>query len=265
MKIEGLTYTQICNWFANWRRKLKNTSNQKKSWGNLIKNYNFSARGNVEQFSICSSDSIWEEQLRELDSLGSSTFDESEAQEFSTSDEQKFNGMDTMHAHGQNGNFVLTTESPFFQTAKFMAQSQCFQISSTTNEMAPFHANDQKQQLFSNSTKFKNHIMEKYLRGLDEASNSDNNNCETINNNNLDSKDMEIDPSKKPELSKWLESTANFTPSDYNIDFLRNDKRVTKRDGSKQGNVTSLCEKELLAAETLVLLKNNFRTKFYNS
>jgi hypothetical protein len=263
---EGLTYTQICNWFANWRRKLKNTSNQKKSWGNLIKNYNFSARGNVEQFSISSGDSIWEEQLRGMDSLGSSTFDESEAHEFSTSDEQKFNGMETM-AHGQtmNGNFMLT-ESPFFQNAKFMAQSQCFQISSTTNEMASFHVNDQKQQFFSNSTKFKNHIMEKYLRGLDEASNSDNNNCETVVNNNIDLKDIETDPNKKPELSKWLESTANFTPSDYNIDFMRNDKRVMKREGNKHSsNVTSLCEKELLAAETLVLLKNNFRTKFYNS
>jgi hypothetical protein len=201
-----------------------------------------------------------------MDSLGSSTFDESEALEFSTSDEQKFNGMETI-AHGQTmkGNFMLT-DSPFFQNAKFMAQSQCFQISSTTNEMSQFHVNDQKQQFFSNSTKFKNHIMEKYLRGLDEASNSDNNNCETVVNNNLDSKDIENDPNKKPELSKWLESTANFTPSDYNIDFLRNDKRVMKRDGSKHSsNVTSLCEKELLAAETLVLLKNNFRTKFYNS
>lgn len=30
----------------------------------MIKNYNNNARGNVEQFSICSSDSIWEDEER---------------------------------------------------------------------------------------------------------------------------------------------------------------------------------------------------------
>uniref|UniRef100_A0A182T5R1 Homeobox domain-containing protein n=1 Tax=Anopheles maculatus TaxID=74869 RepID=A0A182T5R1_9DIPT len=69
----GLTYTQICNWFANWRRKLKNSGNDpiRKTWGNLIKNYNTNARGNVEQFSICSNDSIWSENGE--DSQGSRT------------------------------------------------------------------------------------------------------------------------------------------------------------------------------------------------
>uniref|UniRef100_A0A182RWR3 Homeobox domain-containing protein n=1 Tax=Anopheles funestus TaxID=62324 RepID=A0A182RWR3_ANOFN len=69
----GLTYTQICNWFANWRRKLKNSGNDpiRKTWGNLIKHYNTNARGNVEQFSICSNDSIWGENGE--DSQGSRT------------------------------------------------------------------------------------------------------------------------------------------------------------------------------------------------
>lgn len=59
-------FFQICNWFANWRRKLKNAGRepQKKTWGHLIKNYNTSANGNVEQFSICSSDSIWGDEER---------------------------------------------------------------------------------------------------------------------------------------------------------------------------------------------------------
>lgn len=64
---------KICNWFANWRRKLKNAGNEplKNTWGNLIKNYNNNARGNVEQFSICSSDSIWEDEDRRNEYLES--------------------------------------------------------------------------------------------------------------------------------------------------------------------------------------------------
>lgn len=62
---------QICNWFANWRRKLKNAGKepQKNTWGHLIKNYNNNARGNVEQFSICSNDSIWEDEDRRAEYL----------------------------------------------------------------------------------------------------------------------------------------------------------------------------------------------------
>lgn len=61
--------SQICNWFANWRRKLKNAGKepQKNTWGHLIKNYNNNARGNVEQFSICSNDSIWEDEERRIE------------------------------------------------------------------------------------------------------------------------------------------------------------------------------------------------------
>lgn len=56
-------YLQICNWFANWRRKLKNVNvdRNQQTWGHLIRTYNDRAQGNVEQFSICSDDSIWSE------------------------------------------------------------------------------------------------------------------------------------------------------------------------------------------------------------
>ncbi|XP_071447757.1 uncharacterized protein [Hetaerina americana] len=104
----ALTYVQICNWFANWRRKLKNAAEDggsadgsggardmdgetpedereessgpeddgaggedrgrggcRRTWGNLIRSYNSRAHGNVEQFSITSDDSIWEEEVEE--------------------------------------------------------------------------------------------------------------------------------------------------------------------------------------------------------
>lgn len=58
-----INFLQVCNWFANWRRKLKNSGKepQSKTWGDLIKTYNHQVHGNIEHFSICSDDSIWYE------------------------------------------------------------------------------------------------------------------------------------------------------------------------------------------------------------
>lgn len=158
-----------------------------------------------------------------------------------------------MHFEDQNFQAMAVAQSQSFTAASFFhpqmsflaQQAQCFQqqLQSQSNE-------SQKQYFSTNSNKFKNHIMEKYLRGLDDESNED----EAMKNQ---------ENSKKPELSKWLESTANFQPSNYNIDFVKAERK--KKSNKTNSNGGGLCEKELIAAETLVLLKNLRTTKFYNS
>lgn len=217
----------------------------------MIKNYNFTAKGNVEQFSICSGDSIWginnNEIESSLDSLSINQNSDIEAQNLTSKpndemhfDDQNFNSM----AHGQNitASFFHPQDS---QLANFFArQAQCF------HQQQAHDIQTSEKQYFSNSNKFKNHIMEKYI-------------YET--NNNGDSLNGQQENLKKPELSKWLESTANFQPSknNYNIDFAKTERKKKQSKTSSSGS--SLCEKELIAAETLVLLKNFRTTKFYNS
>lgn len=43
-----------------------NADKHHKTWGHLIRSYNDQAHGNVEQFSICSDDSIWSESNQDL-------------------------------------------------------------------------------------------------------------------------------------------------------------------------------------------------------
>lgn len=63
----GLTYTQISNWFANWRRKLKNNDGRtyKNSWGHLISSFTNMDRerdNTIEKQSFSSNDSIWDDE-----------------------------------------------------------------------------------------------------------------------------------------------------------------------------------------------------------
>lgn len=49
---------QVSNWFANARRRLKNTVRQPDlSWALRIKLYNKYIQGNAERLSVCSDDS----------------------------------------------------------------------------------------------------------------------------------------------------------------------------------------------------------------
>ncbi|KAL5005705.1 hypothetical protein ScPMuIL_016863 [Solemya velum] len=56
----SMNIIQISNWFANARRRLKNTVNDPNlSWQSRIRQYNSNVKGNAELLSISSDDSIW--------------------------------------------------------------------------------------------------------------------------------------------------------------------------------------------------------------
>ncbi|XP_016979375.1 homeobox protein Mohawk isoform X2 [Drosophila rhopaloa] len=142
----GLTYTQICNWFANWRRKLKNSEREKakKSWGHLIKNYNHNARGNVEQFSISSEDSIWEEEMRS----GPADDDEGD-------DDDELSS----HSTGSDGNANNDSTSPY--------KKNLYMESADLSDRIPMLPTVQVTR-----TKYKHQMMEKYLRDTSTAEES---------------------------------------------------------------------------------------------
>uniref|UniRef100_A0A1B0GLW9 Homeobox domain-containing protein n=2 Tax=Phlebotomus papatasi TaxID=29031 RepID=A0A1B0GLW9_PHLPP len=219
----GLTYTQICNWFANWRRKLKNSGKEpaKKTWGHLIKNYNSNAKGNVEQFSICSSDSIWGDDSPRDDSpfdmnrlFSQDQFDqmpEGNSEENGASSSRSFN-----QQNGGNYSERLNVWGSFVSE----------EISSGTK------------------VKYKNHIMEKYLQ------------------------DVESEQNKlvMPQLSKWLESAANFTPNknnyiDWHPGIGRADKKARNHDNNNTFDLRMHQKEELDAAEALTSLAGNFRNR----
>lgn len=55
--LTGCGSVQVSNWFANARRRLKNTVRQPDlSWALRIKLYNNYIQGNAERLSVCSDD-----------------------------------------------------------------------------------------------------------------------------------------------------------------------------------------------------------------
>lgn len=168
----GLTYIQVCNWFANWRRKLKNSGKEPlyKTWGELIKIYNSQVHGNVEHFSICSDDSIWEEAEEE----------QNETNLYKPTQDNDHSYIDKDGSYFNNNNQVLINQC-FLTDTKRKAQLYC----------------DENQSV----NKYKNNIMEKYLRD-----------CQNAEINQKFSENLKKDFDSTSVISKWLESAVNFKP-----------------------------------------------------
>lgn len=63
-----MTLEQVSNWFANARRRLKNTVYVPgMNWGDRIRHYNNFISGNTEPLSISSDDSIWDSESEQRD------------------------------------------------------------------------------------------------------------------------------------------------------------------------------------------------------
>lgn len=130
-------------------------------------------------------------------------------------------------------------------------QQQCFYITSTTE---PDSADQLSSLSLSGGNKYKNHIMEKYLRD-----------CQKPLDDVLEKTKGEEDH-KPPILSKWLESAAKFRPSQNNyLNWTFGNGRSEKKSGSTKNKTNKQCEEknstthgreELDAAEALTRLAN---------
>ncbi|EDW75543.1 uncharacterized protein Dwil_GK23761 [Drosophila willistoni] len=200
----GLTYTQICNWFANWRRKLKNSEREKakKSWGHLIKNYNHNARGNVEQFSISSEDSIWEEEMPSANAEDDDYEDDD--------DELSSPGSTGSDGNGNNGSTSLYKPNFYVESSTMPKEQSNYRVPILPTVPA-------------GKAKYKHQMMEKYLRDSTTDSTTT------------------IQPGSN-QLNKWLESAVRFTPdrNNYHIEWNTSKHKHNSQERAPTGGQSEL-------------------------
>lgn len=120
-----------------------------------------------------------------------------------------------------------------------------------------YNPNDDKEDFnpfAQNTNKYKNHIMEKYLRDCQKPENYINSFHE-INNKTEDE-----EATRPSMISKWLESAANFRPSENNYlnwTLMKSQKKKCKKTTKTDENINQQHGKEELdAAEALTTLAN---------
>lgn len=113
--------------------------------------------------------------------------------------------------------------------------------------------------------------MEKYLRGLEEnlynqggASKILNADSNFDGNNNQPEYFIDAHGETRPQLSKWLESAAKFTPSKNNyIEWCARNKVDQQRDDEEQSIQLEIHQREEIeAAEALTKLALNFKSRY---
>ena len=138
--------------------------------------------------------------------------------------------------------------------------------------MSEKQINDQNYQHgYFSSSKFKNYIIQKYFKGLGEDAQMETTNIirtpPGYDENNNHTFVIEEVAQTRPQLSKWLESAANFTPSKNNyIEWCvinKNEHGLHKDDDfTIESQQISIHQKEEIeAAEALTKLAFNFRNR----
>lgn len=198
-------------------------------------------QGNVEHFSISSNDSIWHEN----EQIAKRT----------NCDEPSMKKFNDFYSYEENYHKNASSPSDHCYTEQQQnnnnnndeedEESQCYFINSTTYENLDL---DQQNPF----NKYKNHIMEKYLRDCQKPENR-------FKKNDYDDKPSII--------SKWLESAANFKPSEnnylqwtFNKTLRKKIKKIEQIDYQQQQQQQHGRE-ELDAAEALTKLANAYNSR----